>query len=358
MQSLSKDFSRLVTTRRSAFEDFFASSIHPLIRTKSHERLAQAMIYSLDAGGKKIRPILTISSYLASNQSLDQKSKSQFHSTLDSTSNPDSNKISSKDSILDSNNTELSIQEQNVLYLASACELIHTYSLIHDDLPAMDDDDLRRGLPTCHVKFSESTAILAGDALNSLGFYLISKVKLKSEEGNSVISDADTLHADLLEILHAGAGMDGMVSGQSEDLEMEGKFSTDPKLNSIDVLERIHKRKTGALIIASLLLGNRLREDYKSRENLVYTYGEKLGLLFQMTDDILDHEGTKEELGKTPGKDAKGGKLTYVSHYGLEEAKSKVKNLIDDLVILAQELESQEEIFFKNLPIYIGLRKN
>ena len=131
---------------------------------------------------------------------------------------------------------------------AAALECIHTYSLIHDDLPAMDDDDYRRGVLTCHKKFSESTAILAGDALNSYGFYLISQLKTNDSE----------LLIDILKLLHEGAGGFGMVSGQMEDLQLENN----PNLFNEKTLDSIHNKKTGALIVASLLIGNRLTEDW------------------------------------------------------------------------------------------------
>lgn len=299
------------------FNQFLISEIFPLIELNSHPTLAKAMIYSLKAGGKRIRPILTISSY-----------------------------HSGKPFNIDSIN-------KSILLLACATEMIHTYSLIHDDLPSMDDDDLRRGIPTLHKQFSESTAILAGDALNSFGFYLCSLVESDSNDRNLI--------SDLIKILHKGAGMSGMVSGQMEDLEMEGNDGFLRKLSlnmKEEILFRIHKRKTGELILASLLLGNRLRADHVNRLEEIETYGKKIGLLFQLTDDILDTEGSSQELGKTPGKDLESGKFTYISLYGLDESKKKRDLLIEELIQIGQKLESEEEFFFKNLPVYIGSRKN
>jgi geranylgeranyl diphosphate synthase, type II len=315
MRQVSSEFSELISQRKALFGRYFVNQIYPLIQKNTHKRLASAMLYSLEAGGKKFRPILTISSFLANGNE----------------SEP------SKDALL----------------LGAACELIHTYSLIHDDLPSMDNDDLRRGIPTCHVKFGESTAILAGDGLNALGFFLVSRV-LPREDDMSLLPD-------LFEILHNGAGILGMVGGQSEDLELDGRFGAPPESatnNPEETLSRIHSRKTGALINSALLLGNRLRRDHKSREDVIQNYGSKLGLLFQLTDDILDVEGVQSDIGKTPGKDADKGKLTYVTLYGMEESKRQVQTLIEELESLAESIESPNEIFFKSLPTYLGSRKN
>lgn len=317
MEDNQSEFFNYFQTLKQSFNQFLTSEIYPLIEKHSHPILAEAMIYSLKAGGKRIRPILAIASYLAT-------------------------KPYNKD-----------LLKNDIFFLAASTEMIHTYSLIHDDLPSMDDDDLRRGIPTLHKKFSESTAILAGDALNSFGFYLLALV-------NSKINDS-SLVPDLIKILHQGAGMPGMVSGQIEDLEMEGNFGLIESRNQQvkeEILYRIHKRKTGELILASLLLGNRLREDYQARFQDTQSYGEKIGLLFQLTDDILDSEGSSKELGKTPGKDLESGKLTYISLYGLDESKNKRDILINELINLGQQLETKDEFFFKKLPIYIGSRKN
>lgn len=314
MAELSSEIQDLMSQRKSIFGRYFINQIYPLIQRNTHKRLSAAITYSLEAGGKKFRPILTMSAFMA------KKNESEPSS--------------------------------DALVLGAACELIHTYSLIHDDLPSMDNDDLRRGIPTCHTKFSESTAILAGDGLNSLGFYLVSRVVPRDDDMRLV--------ADLYDILHDGAGILGMVSGQSEDLEMDGRFGAPPP-ESVDnpklTLERIHSRKTGALIISALLLGNRLRRDHASRESLVRQYGEKLGILYQVTDDILDVEGSREELGKTPGKDADRGKLTYVTLYGMDESKKIMKNMIAELESIGDVLESKDEIFFKKMPGYLGSRK-
>jgi geranylgeranyl diphosphate synthase type II len=298
------DIEFLFKQRKDSFESFLQDVIYGEIRKLFHPTLAEASIYSLSAGGKRFRPVLAISAYTVGRSEENLK---------------------------------------NVHYIGTALECIHTYSLIHDDLPSMDNDDFRRGIPTCHKKFSESTAILAGDALNSYGFFLCSKISSNGDE--SIISD-------LLNILHNGAGGPGMVSGQIEDLENESKHNQ----FSEEKLKSIHSKKTGALIIASLLMGNRLRPDYQSLKEYFLKYGEDLGMLFQITDDIIDEEGTFSELGKTPGKDSKSGKLTYPALYGMEESKRKKNRLKESLQEDASKLANDP--FFFYLPDYIANRKN
>lgn len=314
MVKVSSGFQELLDFRRKLFTKYFINSIYPLVQQGTHKRLASAVLYSLEAGGKKFRPVLTLSSYL-----------------VGSSSSP----------------------SRDALVLAAAVELIHTYSLVHDDLPSMDNDELRRGIPTCHKKFSESTAILAGDALNSLGFYLVSRVEPKENDPQLI--------PDLYDILHEGAGISGMVSGQSEDLELEGKYGMPPeesRQNPEETLYRIHSKKTGGLIQAAMLLGNRLRPDSNQRKENLIQYSKKLGLLFQITDDILDVIGDVKDLGKTPGKDASHGKLTFVTLYGMDQAKKMVESLVQEMVELAKALEPTHEIFFKELPFYIANRKS
>ncbi|EQA52212.1 polyprenyl synthetase family protein [Leptospira kmetyi] len=308
-------FSPIFDSYRSAFENFLNSQTLSVLSEQSAPELFEAMKYSLVAGGKRLRPVLALAAFGG-----------------------------------------LQTKSPNVLYLGSSLECIHTYSLIHDDLPSMDNDDFRRGLPTLHKKFSEATAILAGDALNSFAFYFVSFV-----QGENLDS---TLHKDLLEILHKGSGAPGMVSGQIYDLQMERENAEDKNSKNekqkIEMVQLTHSLKTGALIKASLLLGNRLRKDWKSREESLTRYGESLGLLFQITDDILDVEGTQESLGKTPGKDQKSGKTTYPALFGMERCKQMVEELQKNLISLASEfsVSDEEKIFFRELPIYIGQRKN
>jgi geranylgeranyl pyrophosphate synthase len=190
---------------------------------------------------------------------------------------------------------------------ACAFEMVHTYSLIHDDLPAMDDDDLRRGRPTCHVRFDEATAILAGDALQTLAFQTI------AEDAGL---DAETRIALIAELAHAAATPDGMVAGQALDMEAETRQVSRAQL------EEIHRLKTGALIRAAARCGAIIGGADESELVAVTSYGSHLGLLFQITDDFLDVTATAEDLGKTPGKDARSNKATYPALHGMEETRA------------------------------------
>ena len=223
----------------------------------------QAMRYSVFAGGKRIRPILCLET--------------------------------------------ARIFESNVApahYPACAIEFIHTYSLIHDDLPALDNDDLRRGKPTCHKKFGEAAAILAGDALLTLAFETIAAAPV----------DATRRVAMLAEISTAAGTINGMVGGQVADLEAEGK-RIDPEM-----LEYIHRSKTAALIRASISSGALCAGASADDVARLRRFGESLGLLFQVTDDILDIEESSAALGKTAGKDAEQQKATYPAVYGLDRS--------------------------------------
>ena len=198
-----------------------------------------------------------------------------------------------------------------------ALEVLHTYTLVHDDLPAMDDDDLRRGRPTCHKAFDEATAILAGDALQTLAFQA-----------------AAELGADGVRVLAKAAGSLGVIGGQQDDLDAEGQ-----PIDASDAcrarLDRIHRGKTAALIRASCELGVIASGDDALR-GMAATYGEAVGLAFQIADDVLDATASAAQLGKTPGKDAAQGKLTYVAVYGLERARSEARRRLDEaLAVLA-----------------------
>jgi geranylgeranyl diphosphate synthase type II len=196
--------------------------------------------------------------------------------------------------------------EERLLSTACALEMIHTYSLIHDDLPSMDDDDLRRGRPTCHVRFGEATAILAGDALQTLAFQSIA-----AEES----LEPSVRVRLILEIARAAGTPEGMVAGQAYDLEAESRAV------SGDELERIHRHKTGALIIVAARCGALIAGAGDAELDAISRYAAALGLLFQITDDLLDVTASAQDLGKTPGKDARSSKATYPSLYGLEEAR-------------------------------------
>jgi geranylgeranyl pyrophosphate synthase len=235
--------------------------------------LSNAMRYSVLAPGKRLRPVLT---YLTGQV---------FGAPL---------------SVLD--------------VPAAAVELTHAYSLIHDDLPAMDDDDLRRGRPTCHKQYDEATAILAGDALQALAV----EVLLKNQD--ILLSDESRL--DMLRVLTSASGSEGMVAGQALDLAAVGRVLT------IEELENIHRHKTGDLISASVVLGY-LSSGQKDTTVLAHLkrYAMCIGLAFQVQDDILDIEGTTEEMGKPQGSDAELSKPTYPNILGMSKAKETALNL-------------------------------
>ena len=189
--------------------------------------------------------------------------------------------------------------------VAAAVELIHVYSLVHDDLPCMDDDDLRRGKPTCHVEYGEATALLVGDALQALAFQVL----------------AESGRADLVALLAQAAGSRGMAGGQAIDLAAVGQVL------SLEALEFMHIHKTGALIRAAILLGARVGTADAAAERQLAHYAHRAGLLFQVVDDILDAEASTATLGKTAGKDAADNKPTYVSLLGLVRAKELAASL-------------------------------
>ena len=205
----------------------------------------------------------------------------------------------------------VSASDSNTTCVAAAVEMIHAYSLIHDDLPAMDDDDLRRGVPTCHIKFDEATAILAGDALQSLAFKQLSELDLPASVSLQLVA----LLADL-------AGCNGMVTGQAVDLASTGKQLT------ADELTYMHNHKTGALIEASVLMGA-MATNQVSNEQLeaLKKYSRAIGLAFQIQDDILDVESSTEQLGKSQGSDSDNNKATYTSILGIEMARSEAERL-------------------------------
>lgn len=239
----------------------------------SHARLKEAMQYSLFNGGKRVRPIMV---YAAAD------AIGEINSGTD--------------------------------HAAAAVEAIHAYSLIHDDLPAMDDDDLRRGKPTCHIAFDEATAILAGDALQTLAFDTLLNTP-------SNLLDRNVLF-DMLKILGHASGANGMVAGQAIDLEATNQQLT------IDELENMHRLKTGALITAAVQLGA-LSTGLAKPEQLVALaqYAEAIGLAFQVQDDILDVTADTATLGKQQGADAALSKPTYVSLLGLDASQKKAADL-------------------------------
>ena len=234
------------------------------------EKIHNAIRWSVFAGGKRFRPALLLATGQAFSASNDE-----------------------------------------LIRTACAFEMVHTYSLIHDDLPSMDDDDLRRGRPTCHVRFDEATAILAGDALQTLAFRTIAEDDLLN---------AETRIALISELARAAATPEGMVAGQALDMEAETRQVTRAQL------EEIHRFKTGALIVAAARCGAIIGRASEDELAAVTSYAEHLGLLFQITDDLLDVTATAEDLGKTPGKDAQSNKATYPGLYGMEETRTAAIN--------------------------------
>ncbi len=256
--------------RKSALVDQWLDRLLPGEDAPPSE-IHQAMRYSVFAGGKRLRPILTIAT-----------------------------------------GETLSAPEQALLPAACALEMIHTYSLIHDDLPAMDNDSLRRGHPTCHVVFGEAIAILAGDALLTQAFRSLAETDaLRPEKKVQVIA----------EVAQAAGTVRALIGGQVLDLRYEGK-----EVDQVQ-LDEIHRAKTGALIRCAVRVGALIGEASDKELELFTTYGEKAGLAFQIADDLLDETATSEQLGKTAGKDAKTKKATYTALYGVEKSRHLARQL-------------------------------
>ena len=266
------------------------------------DRLRESMRYSTLSNGKRVRALLVYAAGLAVNAPL---------SRLDT--------------------------------IAAALECIHAYSLIHDDLPAMDDDDLRRGLNTNHIEYDEATAILAGDALQALAFELINNDK-------SALSDTQARKISLT--LAQGAGPAGMVGGQILDIQ-----ATDKSL-SRKQLENIHRRKTGALISAAVMCGA-MCSDHVNDEQLckLNNYANKIGLAFQVVDDILDIESTTEELGKPRGSDQAMGKSTYPALIGLNESKQLAENLYQESIVSIASISDNTQLLEELAELVVKRKK-
>ena len=212
---------------------------------------------------------------------------------------------------------------------AAALEMVHTYSLIHDDLPSMDDDDLRRGRSTCHKQFDEATAILAGDVLQTLAFRAIAD--------DEQLSDAERVRV-ISTLANESATPYGMVAGQQLDLDAEGKTL------SIDEIEAIHSRKTGALISAAAEIGAVIGGAGMDETHAIKQYSERLGLLFQITDDLLDVTQGTESLGKTAGKDAASRKATYPGLLGVDGAREKASALLAESIVALKLIDRDTTI--------------
>ena len=255
----------------------FPSSVH------------EAMRYSLFAGGKRVRPILAIAAAEA-----------------------------------------LGAKTAGLMPIAGTLELIHTYSLIHDDLPAMDNDDFRRGRPTCHKVYGEAIAILAGDGLLNLAFEVLSEPRqLKSVPPNRLLA--------IIREIATASGVSGMVGGQVVDMESEGRDIDFP------TLEYIHTHKTGAFIRASVRVGSLYARAGKRQLKALTRYGEMVGLAFQIADDILDITGKQEEIGKDVGSDIKKGKKTFPSFYGLGESRRRAVEVVDKAVTALKDFDRKAD---------------
>lgn len=224
---------------------------------------------------------------------------------------------------------------------ACAVELIHSYSLVHDDLPAMDDDDLRRGQPTCHIQFDEATAILVGDAQQTLAFEALSQ--------DAFLADSDKVK--LITLLSHASGGAGMIGGQIIDIQSNGHL---PELSQ---LQKMHEMKTGALITASLLMGAAQSAHYPEKQPGLAKLGQKIGLAFQIHDDILDIEGSTEVLGKPQGSDEAADKSTYPKLLGVTQAKALRDELITDSLETLSALQLTNP-FLNELIGYIGYRQH
>jgi farnesyl diphosphate synthase len=265
------------------------------------ERLHAAMRYAVLGGGKRVRPLLAFAG------------------------------------------GELAAADPERAAIAGAAvELIHAYSLVHDDLPCMDDDVLRRGKPTCHVEYDEATALLVGDALQSLAFQLIGEYRLADDP-------SEQLH--MIKLLASASGSRGMAGGQAIDLDSVGKRLSVPEL------ELMHIHKTGALIRASALLGARCGNALDTNELAqLDTFAKLIGLAFQVVDDVLDAEAPTATLGKTAGKDAERNKPTYVSALGIAESKSFAEQLRQD-ALKALDGFGERALRLRQLADFIVLRK-
>lgn len=247
------------------------------------ERLHQAMRHSVFSGGKRLRPALCIAACEACGGTAEQ-----------------------------------------AIRAACALELLHTYTLIHDDLPAMDDDTLRRGRPTCHIAFDEATAILAGDALLTLAF--------------EVLAEIPTIGSALALELARATGSRGVIAGQAEDLAAEGQTP------NADLVEYIHLNKTAALIRAACRMGGTCAGANPQTLTTLTTYGESIGLAFQLIDDLLDESSTEEELGKNIGSDKEKGKMTWPAVHGISATQQRADELTTAATQAAQSLPNGDTL--------------
>ncbi|MEX1039431.1 MAG: polyprenyl synthetase family protein [Pirellulaceae bacterium] len=272
-----------------------ALKLHTRFDQSCPDRLREAIRYSLLAPGKRLRPLLALMATEACGSDY-----------------------------------------RRGMPAACAVEMIHAYSLIHDDLPAMDDDDLRRGRPTCHRQFDEATAILAGDALLALSFEVLAKGFPKAE----------IVGRGVRELAYA-AGPCQLVGGQADDLLHQHAAEGD-----VELLQAIHRRKTGAMITVSLRLGGIVAEADEETLQGLTTYGQCLGLAFQITDDLLDVQGDQQSMGKRVGKDQDRGKMTYPGLWGIEQSRQKAEQLVEEACEALSPIESRSTSL-KSLARYV-----
>jgi geranylgeranyl diphosphate synthase type II len=281
-----------LNARRSAVDEALDRFLPSAERAPSV--IAEAMRYSVFAGGKRLRPLLVLAAAEA---------------------------VAPRQGLRESEAIDLALPA------ACAIELIHTYSLVHDDLPAMDNDTLRRGRPTAHVVYGEGTAILSGDALSTEAFALLAR-EPRTDRAGEAVGGADLARRKLsaLQVIAEAAGAEGMVGGQAIDLR-----AAEPGATPLDerALGEMHARKTGALLRASALSGAIMAGGGPEVLDAVAGYGTHLGLAFQIVDDILDVEGASAVLGKTAGKDAAAGKPTYPALHGMGESRRRAQLSID-----------------------------
>jgi len=299
------DLKQYLKQKKEIVDKFLLSAVPE--EDRRPRTLHRSMRYSLEAGGKRVRPVLALG---AAEAVLGDKA----------------------------------LETPGILAVASSLEYIHTYSLIHDDLPAMDDDDLRRGKPTNHKVFGDAVAILAGDALLTFAFDILSN----PEHIGGM--DPQVVLTIIREIAIASGGL-GMVGGQVIDIESEGKeidFAT---------LEYIHTHKTGALIRASVRVGAMAAGADEEQMKALTRYGTDVGLAFQIADDILDITGTEEEIGKDVGSDVERGKKTYPAFVGLDESRRRAQELSDSAVG-ALEIFGPGADPLREIARYIVSRKN
>jgi geranylgeranyl diphosphate synthase type II len=304
----------------AALTDAALERLLPASDTPPHS-IHRAMRHSVFAGGKRLRPVLCL----------------------------EAARMVRGAGALDPAAAELVAAELIAAKLGAALEMIHTYSLIHDDLPALDNDDLRRGQPTCHVVFGEATAILAGDALQTLAFQTIAGLDCPPQAAVAILREVSAAIATGVGADLPGGLPPGMIGGQVMDLEAEGVTPT------AELVERIHRAKTGALLTVSVVAGAHLAGVQPDAIAGIRTFGEKAGLAFQIVDDILDRTQDSAQLGKTAGKDTAADKATWPAVFGIEESRHAARELIDDAFAALQPFGAAAEPL-KALALYLTTR--